>query len=194
EVERLGAQRIMMISSKSGVRNAEKIAAHINVHTWHTDVVMHVPKETADKARQVAADNNIDLLVSVGGGSATGLAKAIALTSAIPLVAIPTTYSGSEATNVWGLTEGKRKSTGVDDKVLPKTVIYDSELMLSLPVEMSVASGLNALAHCVACLWRRADVCAARGDVGWRRPHRLGALRRFSVGSAVGSHQRGAGG
>ncbi|NMF31792.1 maleylacetate reductase [Corynebacterium ammoniagenes] len=153
EVERLDARRIMMISSKSGVKNAEQIAAHIDVHTWHTDVVMHVPKETADKARQVAADNKIDLLVSVGGGSATGLAKAIALTSAIPLVAIPTTYSGSEATNVWGLTEGKRKSTGVDDKVLPKTVIYDSELMLSLPVEMSVASGLNALAHCVDSLW-----------------------------------------
>src|SRR5699024_12690113 len=136
EVERVGAQRIMMISSKSGVRNAEKIAAHINVHTWLTDVVMHVPKETADKARQVAADNNIDVLVSVGGGSATGLAKAIALTSGIPIVAIPTTSSGSEATNVWGLTEGKRKTTGVDDNVLPQTVIYDSELMLSLPVEM----------------------------------------------------------
>src|SRR5699024_5902769 len=137
----------------SGVRNAEKIAAHINVHTWHTDVVMHVPKETADKARQVAADNNIDLLVSVGGGSAYGLAKAIALASGIPIIAIPTTYSGSESTNVWGLTAVKRKTTGIDDKVLPKTVIYDSELMSSRPVAMSVASGLNALAHCVDSLW-----------------------------------------
>lgn len=153
EVERVDAQRIMIISSKSGVTNAEKLAARINVHTWHTDVVMHVPKETANKARQVATDNNIDLLVSVGGGSATGLAKAIALTSAIPIVAIPTTYSGSEATNVWGITEDKHKTTGVDDNVLPQTVIYDSELMLSLPVEMSVASGLNALAHCVDSLW-----------------------------------------
>ena len=114
---------------------------------------MHVPVETADKARQVAANNDIDLLVSIGGGSTTGLAKAVALTTGIPIVAVPTTYAGSEATNVWGLTEAKRKTTGVDNKVLPESVIYDSQLMISLPVEMSVASGLNGMAHCVDSLW-----------------------------------------
>jgi maleylacetate reductase len=94
----------------------------------------------------------------VGGGSTTGLAKAIALTTGIPIIAVATTYAGSEATNVWGLTEAARKTTGVDARVLPVTVIYDAELTYSLPVELSVASGLNALAHCVDSLWApRAD-------------------------------------
>ena len=72
--------------------------------------------------------------MSVGGGSTTGLAKAIALTTGLPIVAVPTTYAGAEATNVWGLNEGARKTTGVDDRVLPATVIYDADLTLSLPV------------------------------------------------------------
>jgi hypothetical protein len=91
-------------------------------------------------------------------GSTTGLAKAVALTTRIPIVAVPTTYAGSEATNVWGLTENATKTTGVDDRVLPAAVVYDAELTLSLPVALSVASGLNALAHCVDSLWApRAD-------------------------------------
>jgi maleylacetate reductase len=89
----------------------------------------------------------------VGGGSTTGLAKAIALTSGLPIVAVPTTYAGSEATTVWGLTEGAKKTTGTDRRVLPKVVVYDATLTMSLPVDLSVASGLNALAHCVDSLW-----------------------------------------
>jgi maleylacetate reductase len=90
---------------------------------------------TADRAREVAGRNGVDLLVSVGGGSATGLAKAVALTTGIPVVAVPTTYSGSEATDVWGLTEDGRKTTGHAGQVLPVTVIYDAQLALSLPEE-----------------------------------------------------------
>jgi maleylacetate reductase len=130
----------------------------VDVALWHTDVVQHVPVETAEKARKAAADAGIDLIVCVGGGSTTGLAKAVALTTGIPIVAVPTTYAGSEATNVWGLTEGSTKTTGVDDRVLPAAVIYDAELTTGLPVALSVSSGLNALAHCVDSLWApRAD-------------------------------------
>ncbi|MEQ1735660.1 MAG: maleylacetate reductase [Rhodoglobus sp.] len=93
------------------------------------------------------------LTCCVGGGSTTGFAKAIALTTGIPIVAVPTTYAGSEATNVWGLTEADRKTTGVDDRVLPVAVVYDPELTMSLPVELSVASGLNGIAHCVDSMW-----------------------------------------
>lgn len=153
EVQRLHASNVMVIAGERELPLAEQVAAEITVAVWHTDVVMHVPIETAGTARRVAAENNVDLLVSVGGGSTTGLAKAIALTSGIPIVAVPTTYAGSEATNVWGLTEAARKTTGIDDRVLPETVIYDSGLTLSLPVEMSVASGLNGMAHCVDSLW-----------------------------------------
>jgi maleylacetate reductase len=119
----------------------------------HREVVMHVPVDVADRARVAAAGHDADVLVSIGGGSATGLAKAVALTSGLPIVAVPTTYAGSEATNVWGLTENGRKTTGVDARVLPRTIVYDAELTRTLPVELSVASGLNALAHCVDSMW-----------------------------------------
>jgi maleylacetate reductase len=89
------------------------------------------------------------MVIAVGGGSATGLAKAVALTSGLPIVAVPTTFAGSEATDVWGLTENGRKRTGIDSRVLPVTVIYDAELVAGLPVGLAVASGLNAVAHCV---------------------------------------------
>ncbi|MEV0184220.1 maleylacetate reductase [Streptomyces sp. NPDC050625] len=158
EVDRLGAQRVMVIASESEMEMARAVAARIEVAHWHDEVVMHVPVEVAERARAAAAAAAADLLVSVGGGSTTGLAKAVALTAGLPIVAVPTTYAGSEATNVWGLTEATRKTTGVDDRVLPVTVIYDPSLTLTLPVGISVASGLNALAHCVDSLWApRAD-------------------------------------
>ncbi|MCG2622975.1 maleylacetate reductase [Arthrobacter sp. I2-34] len=158
ETARLGARRVMVIASDLEAEMARTVAADIDVALWHHEVVMHVPLEVADRARAAATEAGIDLVVCVGGGSTTGLAKAVAMTTGIPIVAVPTTYAGSEATNVWGLTEAARKTTGIDDKVLPVTVIYDAQLTLSLPVDMSVASGLNGMAHCVDSLWGpRAD-------------------------------------
>jgi maleylacetate reductase len=93
------------------------------------------------------------VLVSVGGGSATGLAKAVALTAGLPIVAVPTTYAGSEATNVWGITADGVKTTGADPRVLPRAIVYDASLMATLPSELAVASGLNALAHGVDSMW-----------------------------------------
>jgi maleylacetate reductase len=154
EITGLGASRVMLIGSKSGLRAAdEEITAGLPVALRYDEVVMHVPVEVAERARAAAAEHDVDALVSVGGGSTTGLAKAIALTAGLPIVAVPTTYSGSEATPVWGLTEGARKTTGVDLRVLPKAIVYDAALTTSLPVELSVASGLNALAHCVDAMW-----------------------------------------
>lgn len=153
EVKRLTAQKIMVIASARERPETEKITASINVTLSHDDVAPHVPLHKVDTARNAAIRNGIDLLVSVGGGSATGLAKAIALTTGLPIIAVPTTYAGSEATNVWGLTEASHKTTGVDDRVLPVTVIYDAELSLSLPKDLSITSGLNALAHCIDSMW-----------------------------------------
>lgn len=158
EIERLEAQRVMVIAASPEADIAREVTKEIDVALYYDDVVMHVLVEKAEKARAQAAEVKADVLVSVGGGSTTGLAKAIALTTGLPIVAIPTTYAGSEATNVWGLTEDARKTTGSDDRVLPATVIYDSDLTLSLPVELSVASGLNGMAHCIDSLWApRAD-------------------------------------
>lgn len=158
EVERLGATRIMLVAATYELELANRITAGIDLALTFTDVVQHVPIGKAERARAAATDNGIDLVVCVGGGSTTGLAKAIAMTTGIPIIAVPTTYAGSEATNVWGLTEAARKTTGVDDRVLPVTVIYDAELTLTLPVDLSVASGLNGIAHCIDSLWApRAD-------------------------------------
>jgi maleylacetate reductase len=158
EVEELGASRVMVIAGEQETDIARQVAGDLPVAVWHHEVVMHVPADVAERARRAAGDAGVDALVSVGGGSTTGLAKAVALTTGLPIVAVPTTYAGSEATNVWGMTEASRKTTGVDARVLPRTVVYDAELTLSLPVDMSVASGLNALAHCVDSMWGpRAD-------------------------------------
>ncbi|ADX75117.1 alcohol dehydrogenase, class IV (plasmid) [Pseudarthrobacter phenanthrenivorans Sphe3] len=143
----------MLIASKTEIEIALGVSSAIEVALTYEDVAPHVPVEKAEKARAAAAEAGIDLLVCVGGGSTTGLAKAIALTSGLPIIAVPTTYAGSEATNVWGMTEASRKRTGVDDVVLPETIIYDAELTYSLPVGLSIASGLNALAHCIDSMW-----------------------------------------
>ena len=156
EVSDRGAARLMVIASDRGP--GEQVAGDLPVVVWHHEVAMHVPVGVAERARDAAAEHDVDLVVSIGGGSATGLAKAVALTTGLPVVAVPTTYAGSEATDVWGLTEGRRKTTGSDAQVLPRTVVYDATLTLTLPVEMSVASGLNAVAHCVDSMWApRAD-------------------------------------
>lgn len=158
EVDRLGATSVMVIAGPAETDLAKSVCREIEPRLMYSDVVPHVPIETAEKARAAASTHEVDLLVSIGGGSTTGLAKAVALTTGIPIVAIPTTYAGSEATNVWGLTEASRKTTGVDARVLPTTVIYDVLSLLTLPVELSVASGLNALAHSVDSMWApRAD-------------------------------------
>ncbi|WP_055553474.1 maleylacetate reductase [Streptomyces sp. NBRC 110028] len=151
EVEALGGSKVMLIASDREKELADPIAEEIPVVVRHEEVVMHVPVEVARRARQAAA--GADILVSVGGGSTTGLAKAVAMTTGLPIVAVPTTYAGSEATNVWGLTEGETKRTGADDKVLPASVVYDAGLLTTLPGEMTVASGLNAMAHCVDSMW-----------------------------------------
>jgi alcohol dehydrogenase class IV len=153
EIALLGATKVMVIAAAAEADLAKRVTADVPVALVHDDVVMHVPVPVAERARAAAAAHDVDAIVSVGGGSTTGLAKAVALTSGLPVVAVPTTYAGSAATIVWGLPAGARKTTGVDSRVLPRAVVYDAGLMLSLPVDLSVASGLNALAHCVDSMW-----------------------------------------
>ncbi|MBO0840008.1 MAG: maleylacetate reductase [Sciscionella sp.] len=158
EIDELGASRLMIIAGERDDELVRRITAELPIALRFSEVVMHVPVEVAQRARAAASSHSVDALVSVGGGSTTGLAKAIALSTGLPIIAVPTTYAGSEATNVWGLTERSEKRTGVDARVLPRTIVYDAELTMTLPVELTVASGLNALAHCVDAMWGpRAD-------------------------------------
>ena len=130
-----------------------------------------MPKAVADAGLQAARDSKADGLVAVGGGSAIGLAKAIALQTALPIIAVPTTYSGSETTTIYGVTEAARKVTGRDVKVLPRTIIYDPDLTLGLPAAVSAASGMNAIAHCVESFWAdgRTPVTLALASESMRR-------------------------
>lgn len=153
EVDRLGAARVMIIATTGEQARRRAIIDAIRPVATFTGVRPHVPVEVAEAARSVADDADVDLLVAIGGGSTIGTAKAIALTSGRPILAIPTTYAGSEVTPVWGLTEAGVKRTGTDERVRPATVIYDPDLTLTLPIGESMASGVNALAHAVDAFW-----------------------------------------
>ena len=150
--DELEPRRWLIIHSGSQAAAAERLAARLGAETFG-EVRRHVPVELAERARARFAELGADGLVAVGGGSAIGLAKAIALTTHVPIVAVPTTYAGSEMTAVYGLTQDGRKRTGRDEAVRPRTVVYDPELSRGLPREVAGPSAMNALAHCVDALW-----------------------------------------
>src|SRR3954467_650396 len=114
EVSRLGASRVMVIAGEAEAALGDGGAAGRPVAVRHAEVVMHVPADVANRARKVAEDQQVDVLVSIGGGSTTGLAKAVALTPGLPIVAVPTICAGSEATNVWGLTTRDYKTPAME--------------------------------------------------------------------------------
>lgn len=155
EVAHLGATRVLLVSGSHERTYADEVAADLGERLAgrFTDVVMHVPVEVARAAASAAEESGADCLLALGGGSAIGTAKAVARESGLPIIAVPTTYAGSEMTPIWGLTEGGVKTTGRDLRVLPASVVYDPELTLSLPADLSAASGMNALAHLVEALY-----------------------------------------
>ncbi|MDI9678423.1 maleylacetate reductase [Burkholderia cenocepacia] len=155
EVPALGAQRAIVLCTPEQRDLAERIVERLGARAagLYDRATMHVPIEIARDAQAFARSRDADCAVAIGGGSTIGLGKAIALESGLPILAIPTTYAGSEMTPIYGLTEGGMKRTGNDARVLPKTVIYDPALTVTLPVELSVTSGLNAIAHAAEGLY-----------------------------------------
>lgn len=155
EAARLGVGRALVLSTPGQRALAERAAGLLGPLSAgiYAGAAMHVPVETAEAARAEAARLRVDACVAIGGGSTIGLAKAIALELNLPIVAVPTTYAGSEMTAIWGLTAGGTKRTGRDERVRPRTVIYDPVLTLGLPPRVAGPSGLNAVAHCVEALY-----------------------------------------
>ncbi|WP_433287088.1 maleylacetate reductase [Pseudonocardia sp. CA-142604] len=152
--DRLGLHRVMLIAdSRAPGGDAMVGALGERLALRWDEIAQHVPIELAERARKAAAADEVDGLVSLGGGSATGLAKAIALEIGLPIVAVPTTYAGSELTPVYGMTGEQRKRTGTDERVRPAVVVYDPELTLGLPPGVTGSSAFNAMAHCFAALW-----------------------------------------
>ena len=155
EAERLGLQRVLVLSTPGHAAAAGRIAALLGTRAagTFTKAAMHVPVDLANQAVAEARRLGADGTVAIGGGSTTGLAKAVALETGLPIIAIPTTYAGSEVTTMWGLTEGGTKRTGRTLQVLPKTVIYDPDLTLTLPLALTVTSAFNAMAHAAEGLY-----------------------------------------
>jgi len=199
EVAALGVRRVLVVATKSAREAADAVEGQLRERfAGRIDgVAQHVPTEVAEGARAKAREVGADCIVAIGGGSAIGLAKAVALTSGngpatagrstdaggmadgvadgvadvgrvgdvegstdaggsgrgVVIVAVPTTYAGSEMTPVWGETSGGGKSTGTDLKVLPRVVVYDPVLSQHLPINVTAASVANAIAHCVEAVW-----------------------------------------
>jgi maleylacetate reductase len=157
EIERLGATRALVLSTPEQHKEGQLMVDRLGSRAvgLFDQAVMHVPIEIAQQAREKAKALGADCCVAVGGGSTTGLAKAIALVSTLPILAIPTTYAGSEMTPIWGITESGLKKTGRDARVLPKTVLYDPVLTVTMPPMLSATSGMNSIAHCVEALYSK---------------------------------------
>ncbi|MCE9659993.1 MAG: maleylacetate reductase [Burkholderiales bacterium] len=155
EVEAIGAERALVLSTPGQAALAQRVVELLGEHAAgvFSGAAMHVPVETVSAAEDRVQSVDANCLIAIGGGSTTGLAKALALDSGIPVIAIPTTYAGSEMTTMYGLTEGGAKRTGRDASVLPRCVIYDPELSLGLPFPTTVVSAINAIAHAAEGLY-----------------------------------------
>ncbi len=155
EIDALGCRRLLVISTprqgdtiKSLLTGVEDLLAG-----YCRDAAMHTPVEVTERALAQFHAVEADGLLAFGGGTAVGLAKALALRTGVPQIAIATTYAGSEVTPVVGQTEAGLKTTLRDPRILPKLVLYDPALTLALPVDASITSGVNAIAHAVEALY-----------------------------------------
>jgi maleylacetate reductase len=157
EVRALGAKRVLLLGTPSQRDAADALAGALGSRAAgrFDGAVLHTPVHVTDQAVAHALALRADCVVAIGGGSVIGLAKAIALRTGMPQVAIPTTYSGSETTPILGETRGGEKATQRAMEVLPAIVIYDVDLTLTLPAALSSTSGVNALAHAVEALYAR---------------------------------------
>jgi maleylacetate reductase len=155
EVERLGLRRVLVLARPQQRNQAERLAEMLGARAagFFGGAAMHTPVDITERAMSRIAEINADGTVAVGGGSIIGLGKSIALRSDLPQIVVPTTYAGSEMTPILGETQDGVKTTQRSLKILPRTVIYDVNLTLSLPPNLSVTSGINAIAHSVEALY-----------------------------------------
>ena len=155
ELDGRGFQRVMLLVAGYDGPLAERGRHTLGprvAFTW-SEIRQHVPVEIADRATAAARAAGADVLVTIGGGSTTGLGKAVAVATGLPLAVVPTTYAGSEMTPIYGLTSDNEKKTARSPAALPQIVVYDPLLLTTLPAAIVGPSGLNALAHCAEALW-----------------------------------------
>lgn len=186
EAKRLGVKKVMVIAAPRAQAQTRAAIDALGgaLAGVFNEAVMHVPEEVAQRASSRAREWRADCCAAIGGGSAVGVGKAVALSEGLPLLAVPTTYAGSEMTPIWGMTSGGVKRTGRDEKVRPRTVIYDADLLDDLPDALVGPSALNAMAHCVEAMYA-ADgnpVVSLLAEDGLRALA-AGARERFGAGA-----------
>jgi maleylacetate reductase len=155
ELDRLDAKRALVVASHSSLDAAGSALEGVGERLAHLVVGVrgHVPTEDVESTREVADRVDADCMIAIGGGSSIGLAKGVALDRPVPIVAVPTTYSGSEMTPLYGVTSQGRKRTGRANRVQPRVVLYDPALTTTLPASVTASTGMNAVAHCVEGLY-----------------------------------------
>lgn len=156
-VEALGATRALVLTTPQQEDQGRALAERLGDRAAgvFAEAAMHTPVEVTGRAISKMRETGADATAALGGGSTTGLGKAIALRLDTPQLVIPTTYAGSEATPILGQTEAGEKTTLRDARVLPEIVLYDPELTLTLPQALTVTSALNAMAHAAEALYAR---------------------------------------
>ncbi|WP_028657254.1 maleylacetate reductase [Nocardioides sp. J54] len=155
EVERVGASRVLVVATSSAAAAGDEVVAGLReraVARFDRPVV-HTPVAVTEEAMALVQAHDVDAVVTIGGGSAVGLGKAVVARAGVAHVAVPTTYAGSEVTPVLGEIRDGVKQTRRDPVLLPTTVVYDVELTLGLPAGLTLTSAVNALAHAVEALW-----------------------------------------
>ncbi|KAJ7173473.1 iron-containing alcohol dehydrogenase [Mycena filopes] len=155
EIERLGCSKALVLTTPGGAKMGEALKAELGSLAVgiYTHATLHSPTNITEEAVELAKALDADCVVALGGGSVVGLAKGIAFRTDLPQIVVPTTYSGSEATSVMGQTENGIKTTQKTLKVLPEVIIYDVDLTLTIPAQMTVTSAMNAIAHALEALY-----------------------------------------
>ena len=213
-LERSGSQRLILCTSHSlqanGCVDAVKSVLGDRLVATFDRVQPHVQDIQVDEVLALAVEHDVEALIGMGGGSPIGMAKAVASAleekrrghparaafpteqPLIPVVAIPTTYAGSEMTAVYGVTHTRehppRKVTVSDPKIVPKLVIYDPELTIPLPPDITASTGINALAHCIEALYSitRHPASTAAAILGVHHINK-GLLPSFQDGKNLGA-------
>jgi len=203
ELSELGAERVAVLCTVGRKALAERIA--IDLGGLSVGIVAeaqpHVPIRAVEAAQRAVDATGADTVLSVGGGSSIGLGKALAQGSELRLAALPTTYSGSEMTNIYGISDGEEKRTGRDEKARARLVVYDPDLLRELPIALTVPSLFNAMAHAVEALYSpeldpvtQTMACAAIRELDAALAQLQGASvvpEEVRVGALYGAHLAG---
>jgi maleylacetate reductase len=155
ELDRLGVARAMVVTTPSQADVAAQFARLIGERAGivYPGAQMHTPTNVTEAALTAVSSVKADGILAIGGGSAIGMSKAIALRTDLPQLVVPVTFAGSEATPILGETERGEKVTQRSPKVLPETIIYDPELASGLAPHVAGPSAMNAIAHAVEALY-----------------------------------------